>query len=400
MNNPNTRPIADKRRLPLSLLIKPVSGACNMNCAYCFYCDEMENRSQKSFGSMSFETAETLIQKALNGSFSQCTFAFQGGEPTLRGLDFFRQFWQCVQKYNTRGTAVQFALQTNGFIIDDEWARFFAEKGFLIGLSMDGNKRIHDSLRTKRTQSAQDPEAAANVKQTGTFNAVLHAARLFDNHKVEYNILTVVSAPLAKNIKDVYEFYLRNNFVYQQYIPCLAPIGAQDAVYEWSLTPELYGDFLKNLFDLWYRSFKREKPVSVRYFDNLVLMLLGRPPESCGMLGRCTFQHVIEADGSVFPCDFYVLDDYKLGNIHTDSFEVIAQRREKSGFIEKSLHTDEECTRCRWFPLCRGGCRRDRDTFTDKALEKNRFCTSYKMFFSYAYERLAEIARIIGTRRF
>ncbi|MGI5172847.1 anaerobic sulfatase maturase [Treponema sp. OMZ 840] len=389
---------------PLQLLIKPVSGACNMNCTYCFYCDEMENRSQKSFGIMTEKTAEHLIQKALDGTHPACTFAFQGGEPTLRGLDFFRFFCDAVRSYNTYNIPVQFALQTNGIVIDKEWAAFFAEEGFLIGLSMDGNKRIHDSLRKihaggKRTHKSLNGQQGDSAVE-GTFNKVLHTARLFDNHRVEYNILTVVSATLAKNIKEVYEFYLRNNFMYQQYIPCLDPIGEKSPAHKWSLTPEVYGDFLKTLFDLWYRSFKREKPVSVRYFDNLVLMLLGRPPESCGMLGRCTFQHVIEADGSVFPCDFYVLDSYKLGNIHTAGFEDIAKAREKIGFIEKSLHTDEECKTCNWYPLCRGGCRRDRDTFTDKPLEKNRFCASYKAFFPYAYERLAEIARIIGSRRF
>ncbi|MGP1522157.1 MAG: anaerobic sulfatase maturase [Treponema sp.] len=376
-----------RSRYPLNVLIKPVSGACNMNCTYCFYCDEMENRSQKSFGIMSEKTAESLIQKALDGTHSACTFAFQGGEPTLRGLDFFRFFCDTVRSCNIHKIPVQFALQTNGLVIDKEWVAFFAERGFLIGLSMDGNKRIHDSMRRRRDGS-------------GSFNNILRASQLFDNHRVEYNILTVVSASLAKNIKDVYEFYLRNNFIYQQYIPCLDPIGEKSPAHEWSLTPEAYGDFLKTLFDLWYRSFKREKPVSIRYFDNLVLMLLGRPPESCGMLGRCTFQHVIEADGSVFPCDFYVLDSYKLGNIHTNSFEDIAKAREKIGFIEKSLHVDPDCQVCKWYSLCRGGCRRDRDTFTGKPLEKNRFCASYKAFFPYAYERLAEVARIIGSRRF
>ena len=383
-NGPLSR---SKNRYPLNVLIKPVSGACNMNCTYCFYCDEMENRSQKSFGIMSEKTAESLIQKALDGTHSACTFAFQGGEPTLRGLDFFRFFCDTVRSCNTHKIPVQFALQTNGLVIDTEWAAFFAEQGFLIGLSMDGNKRIHDSMRRRRDGS-------------GSFNNILRASQLFDNRRVEYNILTVVSASLAKNIKEVYEFYLRNDFVYQQYIPCLDPIGEKSPAHEWSLTPEAYGGFLKTLFDLWYRSFKREKPVSIRYFDNLVLMLLGRPPESCGMLGRCTFQHVIEADGSVFPCDFYVLDSYKLGNIHTDSFEDIAKAREKIGFVEKSLHVDPECQTCKWYSLCRGGCRRDRDTFTGKPLEKNRFCASYKAFFPYVYERLAEIARIIGSRRF
>lgn len=374
------------QKYPLHLLIKPVSGSCNMVCVYCFYCDEMQKRSTPSFGKMNMQTAETLIQKALDGTHSACTFAFQGGEPTLWGLEAYRAFTALVRKHNRQNIPVQFALQTNGFIIDNEWADFFAKEHFLIGLSMDGNKRVHDSLRRSRDGS-------------GTFNNILRASQLFNNHKVEYNILTVVSARVARDIKDIYEFYLRNNFIYQQYIPCLDPIGEERGKREWSLTPELYGKFLKTLFDLWYRSFKRGNGVSVRYFDNLLLILLGRLPESCGMLGHCTFQHVIEADGSVYPCDFYVLDDYRLGNINTDGFADIAAARKKIGFIEKSFYVHEDCKSCTWYSLCRGGCRRDRDDFTDAPPGKNYFCGAYKDFFAYAYERLLEVANAIKSGR-
>lgn len=375
--------LSGKNRYPVSMLIKPVSGSCNMRCSYCFYCDETQKRTTQSFGSMSLETAENLIKKTLDGSFSLCTYAFQGGEPTLRGLDFYRSFVELTQKYNTHHTQVHFAIQTNGTLIDNEWAQFFAQNGFLVGLSMDGGKRIHDALRFDSTGN-------------GTFNKVLRASQLFNNYNVAYNILTVVSAVVAEHIQDIYEFYIRNNFIYQQYIACLDPIGETRGQYAWSLTPERYGVFLKKLFDLWYRSFKRGKQVSVRYFDNLVLMLLGRPPESCGMLGHCTFQHVVEADGSTYPCDFYVLDAYKLGNINTDSFADIEAVRIKIGFIEKSQYVDPECSKCRWASLCRGGCRRDRDDFSGGKLHKNYFCTAYKDFFDYAYERLTEIAGIIA----
>ncbi len=374
------------KTLPINILIKPASGLCNMRCSYCFYCDETEKREVKNYGMMSDETLENLVKKPLLEGFSPCTFAFQGGEPTLCGLDFYKKFVSLVKKYKSENTQVHFAIQTNGLSIDDDWAAFFAENNFLVGLSMDGNKKVHDSLRLDATNE-------------GTFNRVLRASQLFDNHKVEYNILTVITSNVVKNIKDMYDFYSRNNFTYLQFIPCLDPIGEERGKYEWSLTPQIYTQFLKNLFDLWYRSFKRDKPVSVRYFDNLVMLLLGHPPESCGMMGNCTFQNVIEADGGVYPCDFYVLDDYKIGNINTDSFETINTNRENIKFIQKSQYVDEDCKVCKWYPLCRGGCRRDRDNFTGAHLDKNYFCPSFKQFFEYSIERLEEIAQTVIQRQ-
>ncbi len=378
--------IAKNKTLPINMLIKPASGLCDMRCSYCFYCDETEKREVKSYGMMSEETLENLVRKPLEQGFSPCTFAFQGGEPTLIGLDFYKKFVELVKKHKPENTETYFAIQTNGLSINDEWAQFFAENNFLVGLSMDGNKKVHDSLRF-------------DAKQEGTFNRVLRASQILNNHKVEYNILTVITSNVAKNIKDMYAFFERNNFTYQQYIPCLDPIGEDRGKYEWSLTPQLYAQFLKTLFDLWYRSFKRDKPVSIRYFDNLVMLLLGQPPESCGMMGNCTFQNVIEADGGVYPCDFYALDEYNIGSINENSFEEINQKRKEIGFIETSQYVDEDCKACKWYPLCRGGCRRDRDNFTGSQLEKNYFCPAFKQFFEYSIERLEEVAQTVMNRQ-
>ena len=208
---------------------------------------------------------------------------------------------------------VNYAIQTNGFCIDREWAEFFRDHKFLVGLSLDGNKEVHDSLRF-------------DIQGKGTFSKVMRAAQLFDAKKVSYNILTVVTAPLVRNINKVYNFYIRNGFFYQQYIPCLDAIGKERGGQDFSLTPELYGKFLNDLFDLWYMDVKKGKRVSVRYFDNLIMVLRDTPPEACGMLGCCTVQNVVEADGEVYPCDFYVLDPYKLGNLNKAGFEEIHQK--------------------------------------------------------------------------
>ena len=163
---------------PISVLIKPASSLCNMRCKYCFYADITDNREVKSYGIMSEETLENLIKKAFEYASGSATFAFQGGEPTLAGLDFYRKLLQLEQKYNVKKIPVQNAIQTNGYVIDEEWAKFLAENKFLVGLSLDGTRDIHDSLRV---------DAAGK----GTFSRVEKTAKLFKKHGVEFNILCV-----------------------------------------------------------------------------------------------------------------------------------------------------------------------------------------------------------------
>jgi len=371
----------------INLLIKPASGLCNMRCKYCFYHDVINNRETETFGMMSLETLEHIVRNVLGLPVTDCTIAFQGGEPTLRGLDFYRHLIEYVQKYNKKNIRVHYALQTNGYIIDHEWAEFFAGNKFLIGLSMDGMKDTHDLYRK-------------DAIGDGTYRKVMHAIQLFKNHRVEFNILTVVTAQVARNIGKIYGFYKRNGLYFQQYIPCIDPFGEERGEREYSLTPELYSYFLRTLFDLWYHDIKRGEFVYNRYFENLVGMLLGLRPESCGMAGVCMRQYVIEADGSVYPCDFYVLDKYKIGNFATDSIETIEKNRRELGFIEKSMTVHEKCRNCKWLALCRGGCRRDRETSGGDALTLNYFCRAYHEFFEYAYERLCEIAGMVRNNEF
>jgi uncharacterized protein len=334
---------------------------------------------------MSLDTLEGMIKNIFRYASQECTIAFQGGEPTLIGLDFYKQLIDYVQKYNKDRIKVNYAIQTNGYLINDEWAKFFSEHRFLVGLSLDGVKDTHDLYRI-------DSHGA------GTYKTVMRTTQLFNNFGVDYNILTVVTANVAKNIGKIYGFYKKNNFRYQQYIPCLDPLMEKRGTNEYSLTPEKYAYFLKTLFDLWYYDVKRGDFIYIRYFENLVGILLGINPESCGMLGHCSIQYVVEADGGVYPCDFYVLDQYRIGNIATDSFETIEQNRRHIGFIEESMQVSEECRTCRWQQLCRGGCRRDREPMIDNKLSLNYFCSAYREFFEYAYERLYEVARNASSR--
>lgn len=365
---------------PMNLLIKPSSGNCNMRCRYCFYHDIQENRDVFSFGFMSEETLEILICKALEYADGDCSFGFQGGEPTLSGLPFFRKVVELQKKYNTKGVRIHNAIQTNGLLINEEWAEFLGENHFLVGLSLDGHKELHDQLRL-------------DAGRKGTYNRVLKTAQLLTAKKVDFNILTVVTGYTASNINKIYNFYRRSNLLYQQYIPCLDPLGEERGKEPWSLTPEKYARFLKTLFDLWYQDVKAGRFIYIRYFENLVGMLLGCPPESCGISGRCVIQNVIESDGSVYPCDFYALDQMRLGNVRDSSFQELMEGEAARRFLAAPTHVSEECRSCRWYPICRGGCRRDREPVVDNVPALNYFCSAYKEFFAYAYPRLEEIAR-------
>ena len=181
---------------PVNLLIKPSSGNCNMRCRYCFYHDIQENRDVFSFGFMSEETLEQVIRRGLEYAEGSCSFGFQGGEPTLSGLPFFQKVVELEQKYNTKGIPVYNAIQTNGMLIDEDWARFLGENHFLVGLSLDGHKDINDLNRL-------------DAHRKGTYGRILKAAQLLSAHHVDFNILTVVTGYTASNITKIYNFFRR-----------------------------------------------------------------------------------------------------------------------------------------------------------------------------------------------
>ena len=362
----------------IHVMIKPASGLCNMRCRYCFYADEMSKRDQASYGIMSVETLEHVIREIFHFAEEQCTIAFQGGEPTLAGLDFYRQCIRLEEKYNTKNITVSHAFQTNGYVLDEEWYSFFAENHFLVGLSIDGIKATHDAYRR-------------DIDGNDTYFRVLEKARGLQQAGVDFNILTVVNGRTAPKIRKIYEKYQKLGFSWQQYIACLDPIQEVPGQREYSLTPQVYGRFLIDLFELWDLDLRQGKQPFIRQFENYIGILMGQQPESCEQRGVCSFQNIVEADGSVYPCDFYVLDDYCLGNLRTDSFQVIEQRRKESSFVENSINHTEECRSCSYFAVCRGGCRRHREQ-PGREYGENYFCESYKMFFDACLPRMKEIA--------
>ncbi len=349
---------------PLSLLIKPASGACQYRCRYCFYADVMNNREISNYGNMTSDTLETLVKRAMNYAEGSVSFAFQGGEPTLAGLDFYKELIRLEKKYN-RGLQVFNSIQTNGGLINDEWAKFLSENHFLVGLSLDGTKELHDKYRK-------------NATGEGTYERTLESAELFEKHGVEFNILCVVNDDIASHPTETYEAIRRFRFL--QFIPCIDDFDLTKRMF--SPSEENYGHFLIETFKLYLGDIQKGEYVSVRAFDNYVQMLKGRRPESCSMTGRCTCYFVIEGNGDVYPCDFYVLDKWKLGNIRENDFRTMLKSEKAQAFVSSSVYMHPDCRTCRHYSLCRGGCRRDREPFDDQNRPgKSRYCESYKMFF-------------------
>ncbi len=365
---------------PINVLMKPASGLCNMECAYCFYCDETKKRNVGSYGFMSQETLRKVIQRTMFHAKGYASYLFQGGEPTLCGVDFFQKAVEYQKKYNKNGVRIYNAIQTNGCNIDEEWCRFLKQENFLVGLSIDGTREIHNCFRRDK---------AGN----GTYDAVVKAADLLERYGVEYNILTVVTGELAENIEQVYKDYKKRNFQYQQYILCLESLGENAENGEYAPTAKQYGEFLVKLFQLWYEDVKKDCAPYIREFSNYVRMLQGYLPENCAMRGVCTVQNVVEADGSVYPCDFYAMDEFRLGNFTENKFQEVQESVVAAEFVACSGKLTQSCRECEYYRLCRGGCRRNRTLVEGSDVYENRYCESYRMFFAECMEKLKELAK-------
>ena len=366
----------------VTFLIKPASGLCNLRCRYCFYHDLSKNRSEGHSGIMTAETAEALIRAAFAEAGEQgfVQFTFQGGEPTLAGLDFYRTFLALEEKYRPRGLQTGHAIQTNGIVLDQEWVTFLKENRFLVGLSIDGNQSIHDLHRV-------------DAQGRGTWHTVRTALSLLDEAGVETNLLCVVTAAAAKHPQKLYTFLRDLGGHPLQFIPCLDPMEQLRGKESYSLTPEVYGRFLCSLFDLWYRDWKSGRYLSIRLFDDYLRLLLGMTPGSCASSGRCGSYLVAESDGSLYPCDFYVLDPWKLGNIRDMTVSEALSCDLSKAFHAERLPCPENCKSCSWLPICRTGCKRD---WTPQ--RENYYCPAFRKFFPYALPRLQEMARSL-TRR-
>lgn len=348
---------------PLTLLIKPAAGLCNMKCRYCFYRSASEGRENRI---MTRDTVDLLIRKTAEFRPSALTVMFQGGEPLLAGIDYYRYFTDAVN--NNLRIPVSYALQTNGLLIDDVFADFFAEHYFLLGVSLDGNRKTNDRNRVDDCGNS-------------VFDRVMDSVRILRKHNVDFNILSVIDSESAKETESTFEFFKANGLSYIQFIPC---VGENNGI---SLSAEAYESFLKNSFDLWYDDYKRGEYISIRHIDNYIGILLGYPPENCAMCGICGSYFVIEANGDVYPCDFYCAEEHRLGSVSNE--KPFVSNDKHRAFIDESRIIHSNCRECRYHFLCRGGCKADRIN----GFSENRFCKAYRNFFEYSYERMLSTAR-------
>lgn len=389
------------------MMIKPVGPSCNLRCAYCYYLPKMR-MFEKGASKMSEEVLEEFTrQYILSQDGRPVTFNWQGGEPTLAGLDFYRRALELQEKYRRPGMLIENTLQTNGTLLDDEWCRFLHANRFLVGLSVDGPPVVHDIYR-------RDAEGGPTCERA------VRAAKALREHRVRFNTLTVINRENARRPLQVYRF-LRNiiGARYMQFIPCVEPKGFESAppqgrddrivpsigglsnrpgapgspVTEWSVDPDDYGHFMTGLFDEW--AGKDVGRVFVINFEVALASWLGLPPASCVSAERCGNALALERDGSVYSCDHYVYPEHRLGTVlENELAEMVSSDQQTRFGREKSEGLPARCRECEALFACRGECPRNRFLRDhDGGTGLNYLCSGLRRFFNHIGPSMALMAR-------
>ncbi len=402
-----------RARRQFHVMAKPAGSTCNLDCKYCFYLSKETLPYGPGTGRMSDETLELFIRQYIEGNTGESVvFSWQGGEPTLRGLDFFRRVVTLQKKHAKPGQSIENDLQTNGVLLDEEWADFLKEHRFLVGLSIDGPRELHDRLRV-------------NKGGAPTFDKVMAAATLLRRHAVRFNTLTCVHRYNASRPLDVYRFLRREmGSTYIQFIPIVqkkgfettAPhawdpsrlpvLGSPQArpdhpdsvVTGWSVDADQYGYFLSRVFDEWRR--KDLGTVLVNVFETLVAQHLGQPAQVCVFSEFCGKGVAVEHDASVYSCDHYVYPEYRLGTLQERPLAemVFSPRQVRFGYA-KSETLPRYCRECAFLKDCWGECPKNRLLRTpDGEPGLNYLCAGLKKFFKHALPEVDRIAADIRQR--
>ena len=367
-----------KAHIPVTdVLIKPSGADCNMDCSYCFY---TQNSTYPPSGKrrMNEQVLESMIAQLCAQPVPALSIGWQGGEPTLMGIDFYKKALGFMQRYGS-GKMIANGLQTNGILMDQVWTQLFKQYHFLIGISLDGPKHIHDHYRMQK-----------NGK--GSFEKVTSAAKRLLDAGVEVNVLTVINNYSAQFPEEIYTFHKSLGLHFMQFIPCLETASDVKDVASYSLSAAGYGEFLCKLFDIWLGDFSNGIPTtSIRFFESLLFQYAGFAPTECTQANTCGTYLVIEHNGDVYPCDFYVDSDWKLGNLLERPLVDLMNSDKQSEFGKLKSKVPGECLTCEWIKLCRGGCTKDRFRNPNN-VNRNHFCAAYKEFFTYANQRLKKLS--------
>jgi uncharacterized protein len=377
------------------VMAKPTGSACNLNCDYCFFLKK-EGLYPGSTFRMSDEVHEAYIRQLLEAhEVPEVTVAWQGGEPTLMGLDFFRRSLALQKKCQKPGTRIENTFQTNGILLDEEWCRSFHENKFLIGLSLDGPQALHDTYRKDKGGR-------------GTFERVARAARLLQAQQVEFNILCTVNANNADHPSEVYRFFrddLRAQYI--QFIPIVERINengetgfqAGNRVTDRSVRPDQWGRFLNEIFDEWVK--RDVGRMFVLNFDGALAGWLGRAGTVCIFGPTCGQGVALEHNGDLYSCDHFVEPNYYLGNIlETPLIELVDSEKQRKFGQDKWDTLPRYCRQCQVLRICNGECPKHRFLEApDGEPGLNYLCEGYKAFFEHADRHMNIMAGLIRRGR-
>jgi len=381
---------------PFTLLIKPSGSDCNLDCKYCFYkcrAPEIGRGRQR----MSDEVLDKLVKDYMALRFGEAGFAWQGGEPTLMGLDFYKKAVELQKKYGAPGQTVSNALQTNAILLDDDWCEFLRDNKFLVGISIDGPKGLHDYYRVDHSGR-------------GSYDKVIRAIENCRRHNVEFNLLVLLNNKNADHPDELFDFLVGLGTRYLQFIPCVEQDQAAGQVADFSVTPQQYGEFNCRIFDRWCEY--GPKKLSIRDFDSILSFCLTGRNTICTFDRQCSQYVVVEYTGDCFPCDFFVRPEWRLGNIFETPIEKLAASEKKRSFARAKKNLCNKCLLCSHLALCRGGCMKDKlgtPGHSERSEEYRRasdkgdvnketyFCESYKRFFDYTLPRFMQIAAELSS---
>lgn len=368
------------------VIAKPIGPICNLACSYCFYLDKENLYPNQRHWRMSEEVLESFVRQYLQSNdVPVVNFAWQGGEPTLLGVEFFQKVVELQQRY-ADGKIIENGFQTNGVLLNDRWCEFLAENNFLVGLSLDGPEQLHNRYRVNRADQ-------------GSFDQVMQGLERLKKHGVEFNILTVVHRANSPYPIEVYRFLKQVGSGYIQFIPIvertspshlsnhLKQMPGDDppdaAVAEWSVTPGQFGKFLIDIFDEWVRHDVGQQ--YIQFFDVALQSWMGMRQGLCLFNETCGKALVIEHNGDLYSCDHFVFPEYRLGNIlETPMIELVISDQQVQFGLDKKNKLPQYCLDCDVRFACHGECPKNRFARTPEGeLGLNYLCEGYKMFFEH-----------------
>jgi len=370
-------------------LAKPIGPICNLNCRYCFYLKKEALFARPRSFRMSEEVLERFLGQYIEGQPAgtlAIDIAWQGGEPTLLGVDFFRKAVALQEKYRRAGLPIQNSIQTNGVLLNDEWGEFLADHDYLVGLSIDGPQPLHDRYRVDQ-------------QGRGTFRDVMRGLEVLKKHRVKFNTLTCVHRYNSYRAKEVYDFLEGIGSRFFQFIP-IVETEPDGSISPWSVEGKQYGRFLSKIFDRWLRK-KAIGEIFVRDFDNLLGQVTGYPAALCTAAETCGRAVAIEHNGDLFSCDHFVHPENRLGNVLEDSLVEMVDGEKQTQFgNDKRDRLPRYCRECEFLNFCHGGCPKDRlIAAPDGEPGLNYLCEGYRIFYSHTLPVFRKMAQCLHNRR-